>query len=60
MSTRWEYHILKMPTNLWGTVDEKKLGEQFAQLGRQGWEMVSFNANPMTGAPLAIFKRPMS
>ena len=58
MSTRWEYHILNMPTNLWGSVNEKKLAEQFAQLGRQGWELVSFNANPMTGSPLAIFKRP--
>lgn len=58
MSTRWEYHILNMVTNLWGGFDEKKLAEQFAQLGRQGWELVSFNANPMTGTPLAIFKRP--
>ena len=59
MSKRWEYHILRMPTNLWGTVNEKDLNEQFAQLGRQGWELVSLNANPMTGSPLAIFKRPM-
>lgn len=57
MSTRWEYHIVKMPTNVWGTLDEKKLAEQFAQLGRQGWELVNFNANPMTGTPLAVFKR---
>ena len=35
MSKRWEYHILRMPTNLWGTVNEKDLNEQFAQLGRQ-------------------------
>ena len=58
MSTRWEYNIVTMPTNMWGTFDEKKLTEQFAQLGRQGWELVSFNANPVTGTPLAIFKRP--
>ncbi len=60
MSTRWEYHIFNMPTNIWGSVNEKKISDQFALLGRQGWELVSFNANPMTGSPLAIFKRPMS
>ncbi len=58
MSTRWEYNIVTMPTNMWGTFDEKKLAEQFAHLGRQGWELVSFTANPVTGTPLAIFKRP--
>ena len=60
MSQRWEYNIVNMPTNLWGTVNDKQLAEQFAQLGRQGWELVSFNANPMTGSPLAIFKRPVA
>ena len=33
MSTRWEYNIVTMPTNMWGTFDEKKLAEQFAHLG---------------------------
>ncbi|AXA84248.1 hypothetical protein DCD74_05645 [Lysobacter oculi] len=60
MSARWEYNIVNMPTNMWGTFNEKKLAEQFALLGRQGWELVSFNANPMTGTPLAIFKRPVA
>ena len=57
MSTRWEYHILNMPTNLWGSVNEKKLAEQFAQLGRQGWELVGIHTSALSNKPVAVLKR---
>lgn len=58
MSNRWEYEVAELTHNMWGTVDQKKLKEQFNILGRQGWELVGFNANAISGHPLAIFKRP--
>ena len=58
MSTRWEYEVVELPHSLWGTVDQKKLKEQFNILGRQGWELVGFNASATSGNPLGIFKRP--
>jgi hypothetical protein len=57
MSNRWEYEVAELPQNMWGVVDPKKLKEQFNLLGRQGWELVGFNHNVMTGKPVAVFKR---
>lgn len=58
MSNRWEYDVVELPHSLWGTLEHKKLKEQFNALGRQGWELVGFNAAAMSGNPIAIFKRP--
>ena len=58
MSNRWEYEVTELPHSLWGTVDQKKLKEHFNTLGRQGWELVGFNAAlAVSGNPIAIFKR---
>ena len=59
MSNRWEYEVTELPHSMWGTVEQKKLKEQFNNLGRLGWELVGFNAAIATsGNAIAIFKRP--
>ena len=58
MSQRWEYEVTELPHSLWGTVDQKKVKEHFNTLGRQGWELIGFNANATSGNFIAILKRP--
>ena len=60
MSHRWEYEVTELAANLWGAVDHTKLKEHFNTLGRQGWELVELSASPLSGKPVAIFKRPVA
>lgn len=56
MSDRWEYHIITLGSDIWGRTDERKLTKSMNNLGRQGWELVGFNANALTDTPMAVFK----
>lgn len=57
MYQRWEYEVADLPQNMWGTVDAKKMKEQFNTLGRQGWELVGIHTSALSNKPVAVFKR---
>ena len=40
-AVQWEYHILQVPPRFVGGADLARLEVSFADLGRQGWELVS-------------------
>lgn len=75
MVGRWEYHIEEITlTDKWTAKSQKealdRFRKRFETLGSRGWELVSYQSIPLTGAintatvngyaQVAIFKRPDS
>ncbi|HEX2750800.1 MAG TPA: DUF4177 domain-containing protein [Verrucomicrobiales bacterium] len=68
---RFEYHVLKGKVskgawifNFGGNVDESELKDEFNNLGRQGWELVTASEPSMAGGQsrniIFIFKRELA
>ena len=59
--TRWQYLVIDLKVKVFegSAAQAQRLQDELNRHGQQGWELVSLDANPMTGSPLAIFKRPM-
>jgi hypothetical protein len=41
MTTRWSYKVVEVKSNVFGHMKSANLQEPLAQLGAQGWELVS-------------------
>lgn len=41
MTTRWSYKVVEVKSNVFGQMKSAKIQESLAQLGVQGWELVS-------------------
>lgn len=41
MTTRWSYRVVEVKSNVFGQMKGAKVQESLAQLGAQGWELVS-------------------
>jgi hypothetical protein len=72
--TRWSYHVeaMNIPERWWRRKRQAKeltrLNQRLNNLGSAGWELVAYEATPMTGtftnnikgyAYLALFKQPV-
>jgi Domain of unknown function (DUF4177) len=72
--TRWSYHVeaMNIPERWWRKKRQAEelrlLNQRLNNLGSAGWELVSYEATPMTGtftqnikgyAYLALFKQPL-
>jgi len=72
--TRWSYHVeaMNIPERWWRRKRQAKeltrLNQRLNNLGSAGWELVAYQATPMTGtftsnikgyAYLALFKQPL-
>ena len=72
--TRWSYHVeaMNIPERWWRrkrqTKELTRLNQRLNNLGSAGWELVGYEATPMTGtftsnikgyAYLALFKQPL-
>jgi hypothetical protein len=72
--TRWSYHVeaMNIPERWWRKKRQaeelRRLNQRLNNLGSAGWELVSYEATPMTGtftqnikgyAYLALFKQPL-
>jgi hypothetical protein len=72
--TRWSYHVeaMNIPERWWRRKRQAKeltrLNQRLNNLGSAGWELVAYEATPMTGtftsnikgyAYLALFKQPL-
>jgi len=62
---QWQYLLVRFPTAgfLGDQLQESKLGEGFNNLGKEGWEFVSFMNSSMTHEQkqdvVGVFKRPV-
>lgn len=41
MTTRWSYKVVEVKSNVFGKIKSANVQESLAQLGVQGWELVS-------------------
>lgn len=41
MTTRWSYKVVEVKSNVFGQMKTANIQESLAQLGAQGWELVS-------------------
>lgn len=58
MSTRWNYQVIEIKPQLFGTTMTARAQEELNRLGQQGWELVSSVQSEGTDSIRMFLKKP--
>lgn len=57
MSKRWDYQVIEIKPDIFGSIKPDKMQAELKRLGAQGWELVSTHQGSAVTAAIAVFKR---